>query len=293
MSRVLVVGVAVADYVFYLDEFPSEAAKYRAKDAVVVGGGCAANAAVAIARLGGEALLAARLGGDGVGDAILADLQAEGVDIGLCDRSGARSSYSSVMVDASGERQIVNFRGSGLNPSTGFFADAPQVGAILADTRWTDGAGAAMAMAKARGVPGVLDIEAPAEPDGFADASHLAFSVQGLAAFYPDLEPQAAIAKAQQDYGGWVCVTMGPDGVLFCSDDGMGSIGGFSVDAVDTLGAGDIWHGAFALALAEGQDEGQAVRFANAVAALKCTRKGGRAGSPTRAETEHFMEGKP
>ena len=59
---------------------------------------------------------------------------------------------------------------------------------------------------------------------------------------------------------------------------------------VDTLGAGDVWHGAFALALGEGHDEHEAIRFASAVAAIKCTRFGGRAGVPDRTETEAFLE---
>ena len=64
---------------------------------------------------------------------------------------------------------------------------------------------------------------------------------------------------------------------------------GFRVQAVDTLGAGDVWHGAFALALGEQQPIAQALRFANAAAALKCTRPGGREGIPSRAQTEAFM----
>ena len=69
-----------------------------------------------------------------------------------------------------------------------------------------------------------------------------------------------------------------------------GCVPGYEVEVLDTLGAGDIWHGAFSLGLAEGQDEIDAARFANAVAALKCTRLGGRAGSPTRSEVTTFMK---
>ena len=60
--------------------------------------------------------------------------------------------------------------------------------------------------------------------------------------------------------------------------------------AVDTLGAGDVWHGAFALRLAEGADELTAIRFASAAAALKCTRPGGRMGAPSRAEVAAFLK---
>ena len=80
MASVFVVGVAVIDFVFQVGDMPGGPRKYRADDAVVVGGGCAANAAVAIARHGGDVSLAARLGDDPVGDLIAGDLAAEGVD---------------------------------------------------------------------------------------------------------------------------------------------------------------------------------------------------------------------
>lgn len=291
MTGVLVVGVAVVDYVFFVDAFPRAAEKYRARDAMIVGGGCGANAAVAVARLGGGALLSARLGGDATAEMILADLRSEGVDVSLCDRSGARSSCSSILVDSQGERQIVNFRGAGLTEDAGHLARAPAVGAVLADTRWGAGAVAAMELARARGIPGVLDVEAGTDPAVLAPASHAAFSVQGLADLYPG-DPGAALARVVADHGGWACVTMGAEGVLWRdAAGGEGHVPVPQVEVIDTLGAGDVWHGAFALRLAEGADELNTVRFANAVAALKCRTAGGRTGAPRRAAVETFLKG--
>lgn len=290
MTAVYIVGVAVVDYVFSVDVFPTAAEKYRANNAEVVGGGCGANAAVAVARLGGAAHLSARLGSDPVADTILSDLRAEGVNVDQSDRSGAASSFSSVLLNAEGERQIVNFRGAGLVESTNHIRPAPDTRAILADTRWTEGAMAAMRVAREMGIPGVLDIEAPAERAPFDAASHLAFSEQGLAHFYPELGPEDAIREIAAAHGGWVCVTRGAEGVSYCGPEGTGHVPAFKVDAVDTLGAGDVWHGAFALRLGEGADEISAVRFANAVSAIKCTRNGGRKGTPTRSETDDFMK---
>jgi sulfofructose kinase len=68
---------------------------------------------------------------------------------------------------------------------------------------------------------------------------------------------------------------------------------GFEVDVVDTLGAGDVWHGAFALALAEGRPEREAVRFASAAAAIKVQRRGSRTGAPTRSELDAFLRSRP
>jgi sulfofructose kinase len=294
MARVLVIGVAVADFVFQMGKLPDRAAKYRASDAEIVGGGCAANAAVAITRLGGEAVLGARLGADAVGDLILADLEREGVNTDLVQRShGSRSSYSSVCVDADGERQIVNFRGTGLTTDTAWIANAPEVDAILADTRWTEGAVAALELARSRGVPGIVDAEAPMDISVLEAASHVAFSRDGLLEFCPSDHLQDALEAASEKLSGWVCVTDGANGSYFVQDGRITHIPAFSVAAKDTLGAGDIWHGAFAFELSLGQPEMAAVRTANAVAALKCTTFGGRKGTPTRAELDRFLKETP
>ena len=105
-----------------------------------------------------------------------------------------------------------------------------------------------------------------------------------------DADLGLALARDAQN---WLAVTLGPRGVLFMEDGGIAHLPAFPIEAVDTLGAGDVWHGAFALALAEGQGEREAVRFASAVAAIKCTRFGGRAGTPTRDEVERFLAANP
>ncbi|WP_421703129.1 PfkB family carbohydrate kinase [Aliiroseovarius sp.] len=291
MNRVLCIGAAVVDFVFHLPSLPGKPQKYGTEEAEIVGGGCAANAAVAIARLGGEAVLGARLGEDPIGDMILADLVAEGVDVGNVTRTpGARSSYSSVFIDAEGERQIVNFRGAGLVLDTGWFEAQQDLGAVLTDTRRVDAALAALNLAKARGISGVLDGEAPVDPRLMTAASHVALSMQGLQSLYPDLSIEAALACIRTEHDAWACVTDGPNGVWFTTKIGVSHIPAHDICPVDTLAAGDVWHGAFAVALAEGKDELSAIRTANAAAALKCMTKGGRAGAPTRAQLQDFLK---
>jgi sulfofructose kinase len=85
--------------------------------------------------------------------------------------------------------------------------------------------------------------------------------------------------------GAWCCVTVGAQGTLVARQGRIERVPAFRVEAVDTLGAGDVWHGAFALALAEGDDDTAACRFATAAAAVKVQRPGGRAGAPDRTET--------
>lgn len=291
MANVLVIGVTVVDFVFRIDALPKEPVKYRAQDAEIAGGGCAGNASVAIARLGGTAYLGARLGDDPVGDMILDDLRREGVDTRLVQRStGARSSFSSVFVDAAGERQIVNFRGSGMSQETGWIADAPLVDAVLADTRWTEGAIAALELARARGVPGIVDAEKPMDHAVLKHASHVAFSRDGLLSFCGGDDLGGALTRAAERLDAWVCVTDGENGTLVADTGEVTHVPAFAVSAIDTTAAGDIWHGAFALFLAEGDTAVIAVRKANAAAALKCTAFGGRKGTPTKGELDKFLK---
>ena len=295
MTKILSVGVAVIDIVMSLQALPRKPEKFRASDAAIVGGGCAANAAVAVARLGGEALLAARTGRDQIGDMIVAGLEAEGVDCTLVRRiEGGRSSFSSIYVDASGERQIVNFRDMKLSFDAAWLAGTlpPELDAILADTRWPQGAAIAMAAARNRGIPGILDAEAPVREaqEALGLASHIAFSAQGLRDYSGKADLDAALMAVRARTGAWVCVTDGDRGVAFIEEGAIARVPAYPVHVVDTLGAGDVWHGAFALGLGEGRSEREAIRRANAVAALKCTRFGGRTGTPSRAEVEAFME---
>jgi sulfofructose kinase len=294
MTTILVAGVAVIDFVFSLDAMPRRADKFRARDAAIVGGGCAANAAVTVARLGGTARLAANVGQDEIGDMIVRGLAAEGVDCGLVRRhEGRRSSFSSVFVDSAGERQIVNFRDEGLYRDTAWLAEwiPASFDAALADTRWAGGAAAVLEAARARKRPGVLDADLIDHDvaEALAAASHIAFSARGLRDYAGMDDLSSALRKARERSGAWLCCTDGNKGVIFLDDGDVRRVPAFVVEAVDTLGAGDVWHGAFALALGEGKPEAEAILFANAVAALKCTRFGGRGGIPDRTETEAFM----
>ncbi|KPA20698.1 putative sugar kinase YdjH [Shimia sp. SK013] len=291
MSKILCVGAAVVDFVFHLETLPSRPEKYGTEEAHVVGGGCAANAAVAVARLGGTAVLGARLGDDSIGDLIVEDLAREGVDVSNVTRTkGAKSSYSSVLIDAAGERQIVNFRGAGLVLATDWFDGLEDVSAVLTDTRRVDAALAALQLASARGIPGVLDGEAPIDPALMSAASHVALSMQGLRDLYPDTDVEAALLDIAVKHDCWVCVTDGADGVWYTDGGQTRHMAAFPITPIDTLGAGDVWHGVFALLLAEGQSAEEAIRHANGAAALKCLKKGGRAGAPSRAALTEYLK---
>jgi sulfofructose kinase len=293
MTSVLCVGIAVLDYVYAVEAMPVRAEKYRATDLAVVGGGIAANASVAVARLGGRAHLATRLGDDPTAAAIVAELEAEGVDCTLARRfPGLRSPTSAILVDAKGERLIISYSDDAIPSDTSWLPDAlpPGTGAVLGDTRWVEGSAHIFRLARRAGVPAILDGDRrPAHPDVLGLATHVAFSEQGLAEITGIADPAEGLRALAGSTGSWLAVTVGEGGVYFLEDGAVAHEAAFAVETVDTLGAGDAWHGAFALGLAEGMGERAAVRFASAVAAIKCTRFGGRAGIPARADVDGFL----
>jgi sulfofructose kinase len=294
VTRVLCVGHAVQDFVFSLPRLPDRAAKYRSEQFVTTGGGPAATAAVTVARLGGAALLAARIGADPVADVIEAELTSLGVDCRHLRRfAGCQSSLSAVMLDARGERMIVNHLDPALPVDPAWLPDArvERAAVVLADSRWPAGAARALARARAQGIPAVLDADRPFpnHPGLLESATHVAFSADGLEDFSGTADAEAALADVARRLGAWCCVTLGDRGVLVAVSGGVQHSPAFAVTAVDTLGAGDVWHGAFALALAEGRDAIAAVRFASAAAALKVQRRGGRAAIPTRHEVDALL----
>jgi sugar/nucleoside kinase (ribokinase family) len=253
---------------------------------------------VAAARLGADAALIAPLGDgagqDAVGDRIVARLTREGVDCaGSVRVAGARSPISAILVDASGERLIVNDRDERLSEAEIATPEAAAAGcdAIMADNRFARFVLPLCSAGRRRGIPVVLDGDRPTDAsDALLTAcSHIVFAADGLRATAGTVDLEAALRAIAAKTDAFLAVTDGPRGVLWLEAGVARHLPAFPVDAIDTLGAGDVFHGAFALRLAEGCDEVGALRFAAAAAAIKCTRFGGIGGAPDRAETKRFL----
>lgn len=294
MAKVLCVGHAVQDFVFSVDTMPATADKYRASGFETLGGGPAATAAVAVSRLGGAAQLATRVGDDLLANLIATELERYGVDCRLMRRmDGRHSSVSAVLVDSAGERMIVNYLDDSMDADPDWLdAYAPlDADAILADTRWPEGALLGLNLARSNRVPAILDADLPVPKDGglVRAATHVAFSARGLSEFAGIENAEEALRSVDAQTEAWCCVTLGSEGVLALEDGQVTSFPAFKVNVRDTLGAGDVWHGAFALALAEGQPTSDAVRFASAAAALKVKNGRGRAGCAARDDVEDFL----
>ncbi|MGC1587107.1 MAG: PfkB family carbohydrate kinase [Rhodomicrobium sp.] len=288
MTTLLAVGAAILDCVYVLDELPVVAQKYRAKSLSLQGGGMAATAAVTAARLGVNVALAARVGDDTFGAAIAAELIKEGVDCSLVRRwPGRHSAVSAVMIDKSGERMLVNYKDPNMESGTDWLPkELPgNIDGVLGDSHWEAGTSHFFRLAREAGKPAILDADRRmASPDILANATHIGFSARALREYSGIEALPKALAQFQAGLAGWLTVTDGENGAWFIGEGGICHEPAFKVAAVETNGAGDVWHGAFAVAILEGQEPRSAVRFANAAAAIKCSRLGGRAGIPSRAE---------
>jgi sulfofructose kinase len=294
--KLLCGGIAVQDIVMRVERFPASGAKVAASDFVITGGGCAANAALAVARLGGRAAFAGPLGGkdDAVSERILADLAAEGVDCsGVARVDGATASVSLILLDAGGEKTIATRRGAGLGQAQPDDANAlvSDVDAVLVDNRFPDFVTAVARAAQARKITLVIDLDLATRPDDalLKLGTHVIASSEALRATTRLDDLDAGLRRLAEHVKGFLAVTDGPNGVTWLEAGQPRHMPAFKVTAIDSLAAGDTFHGAFALAVTEGRDLAAALRFAGAAAALKCTHFGGAAGAPRRAEVDAFL----
>lgn len=153
MIRVACVGITVMDRIYYVEGLPTESGKYVARNYTEVGGGPAATAAVAAARLGAQVDFIGRVGDDDTGNSLLAELESWGVNTRYTKRyKQAKSSQSAIMVDAKGERIIINYPSPDLLPDAEWLEeiDFSQWDVVLADVRWHDGAKKAFTLARQR-----------------------------------------------------------------------------------------------------------------------------------------------
>ena len=296
MPLVTCLGMAVLDRIFAVPALPTGATKLYATGLTEVGGGPASTAAAAICRLGGQARLFARVGTDAVGTAIQAELVREGVDAaGVRRIEGAQSAWSAVAVEPSGERLILNTPGERLDVAPDWITAAglEGAGAVLVDMGWPAGAVHLLELAQRAGVPSVLDADLSPHPNAtalFGLADHLVFSAAALCRHAGTTDPLEGLRRMRRTAPRAVLgVTLGEGGYLWLDGEAPRRSPAPAVAVLDTLGAGDVFHGAYALALAEGRGVAEAARFANAAAALKCTRTGGRAGIPDRAEVDALL----
>ncbi|SCB58697.1 Sugar or nucleoside kinase, ribokinase family [Rhizobium aethiopicum] len=298
--RVLSVGAAVLDTLFRVRSLPTGQGKILPYEMLQVAEGMASSAAFAVARLGGHASLWGAVGDDATGERIIADLSASGIDTsGMVVAQGARSAVSTILIDDEGERLIVPFYDARLHETVKPVTerDVSSFDAVLVDVRWPKLALATLSAARGAGKPAILDGDVAG--DGVIEmlapaASHIVFSQPAAErlAGTADLVESVGLLKRKFEHA-FISVTAGETGSLWFDDASreIRQLAAPKVKAVDTLAAGDIFHGAFALAIAEGMPIEETMRLSSMAAALKCQVFGGRIGAPTRADVFAALRG--
>jgi sugar/nucleoside kinase (ribokinase family) len=295
--RILCIGMPVRDLTFRVRGVPARGSKENATHFEEICGGNALNAAIGIVRLGGRASVCGPMGDarETPSRYIFDKLAHEGIDAKhLVHMPGLVTPISTIMIDPSGERTIVTFRDPELwkvrLPHPEILLE--DCAAILTESRCAEFCTDLCAEARRRDIPVIVDVDrAMSLREGLLTASsHLVFSSEPLQETADVTDDGTALKKIAKLTSSFLAGTRGPQGTIWLDEQGnLQETPAFPVHTVDTLGAGDVFHGAFALAVTEKQELRQALRVASAAAALKCTRFGGAFAAPQRAEVEELL----
>lgn len=286
---VLGLGAVAIDDLLYVDVYPPADAKVPVRCRRRQLGGLAGTALVTVSKFGGRAAYAGVLGDDDLSNAAAAGLARQGVDLTyLVRRAGARPIHSTVVVTREAARTIF-FDTSGV---MGADRELPEptlirrARVLLVDNFGVTGMIRAARIARDAGLPVVGDFESDDDPH-FADllplVDHLILPADFAQRLTRTPDPRSMVARLWGPARTAVVVTCGAEGAWYRSREGgmrLQHHPAFSVQAIDSTGCGDVFHGAYAFALSRGFDTAGCIRVATAAAAIKAIRPGGQAGIP-------------
>lgn len=294
-KHMVAVGAVCTTAIFRVPQIDPPPAKVLATQRCEVVDGMAISAACAFQKLGGQSHVWARVGDDPEADVMREALSDEGIDTqGLFTVPGSRSSHASVIVDGLGQRLVVPFHDPQVDTSPHWLPldSLANIDLLHCDVRWVEGAHAALQAARARCIPTMVDGDVA--PQAVLQklmplADYAVFSDAGLLAYTGLRDVAQALRQVAEQHSRHVGASCGADGYYWVEEGHIHHVPAPQVEVVDTLAAGDVFHGAFALAILEGHDTRSAARFACVAASLKCTQFGGRLGCPTRAQVEEKL----
>jgi ribokinase len=294
MRRVVALGLASYDILGVVPSYPDRDSKVRLSAVALAGGGPAATAAAAAARLGARTAFIGAVGDDDFGRAILRGLAEVGVDVSFAVVApGGRSPLSFVAIDGGDASRTVFHAPTDVAPLVPGAIDwscLDGAGVLLIDGRQVAAQREAAGRARRAGAIVVLDAERiDDDMRGLLALTDVCIASEALAReLAPDDE--GALARLAALGPRDVVVTLGARGSVGRAAGGpLVRQPIFAVDAVDTTGCGDVYHGAYAVGLVRGDDLAGCMELAAAAAALKCRGLGGRAALPTAAELDAFV----
>ncbi|MFU8790472.1 MAG: carbohydrate kinase family protein [Methylobacter sp.] len=281
---VLCVGHACYDLIFSVSHQPGADEKIVADSLLSCGGGPAANAAVCVSKLGLTSAFAGYLGRDLYGDKHSQELAAYSVDTQLTVRGTSATPLSTVLVKPDGKRCLINYKGD----TQALANNAIDSTKVTAKVMLFDGHEPSISLAlieRARQTHSPTILDAGSLHQGTLALMHHVdylvcsekFAIQYAGNPYQALTQLAEFAPA-------VVITLGEKGVIWQRGQEQGALPAYPITAIDTTGAGDAFHGAFAAALAIGLDWQALLRYASAAGALCCTQMGARLGLPSQQD---------
>lgn len=298
---ITVVGSFVMDMVARMERFPQAGETLLGRSIQYFPGGKGANQCVAISRLGGEVRMAGMLGEDANGEQFRRILREEEIPHEAVFACSLPTAVAQVQINEAGQNRIV------VIPSANYafgFDELKRINGLLRESELVvlqlemrlDVTKEIIRICHGYGVPVLLNPApaVPLEPELLAQITYLTPNetelaiLSGMPTDTP--EQQAAAARHLNDLGVTTCIaTLGADGALVSTAQSQYFVPAFTVEAVDTVAAGDSFNGALAVAVTEGQELPQAVRFANAMAALTVQQAGAIPSLHTRAQVEAFL----
>jgi sugar/nucleoside kinase (ribokinase family) len=306
---VLCAGILVADiFVPPLPALPAAGELRATDDFLIDSGGCAANTATCLAKLGVSVTVAGTVGSDLFGDFIAQDLRNKGVDTAGVRRSHSAGTSKTVILTVTGEdRRFIHtfganaeFRAEDVDPTLVSQASVLYVGGylVMPGVEQTQLA-ALFRSARERGIRTVLDVVVPADAPAVS-MNALADVLPFVDFFVPNEEEARVLTGETEPYQqaerflaagcGTVVVTMGGDGTLLMNADETLQASVYPVDFVDGAGSGDAFAAGLIAAFLEGRSLPEAIRFASAIGASACTRLGCTTGVFDRAQAEAFLQ---
>jgi sulfofructose kinase len=293
---VCAVGGVCWDFVGIVEEYPALDEKAGLSELLQMGGGLSGTAMASVAALGGKAKVFGRVGDDDFGDKILAEFRQQGVDTsGLQVLPGITSQFAFCIAHGPTGRRTIFWKPGTYARLIAGELDLQAVTdcrALLVDHHHMGAAIEAARFARERGLPVVGDIERvlPRAEDFVTAVTHPIVPRRFLADFTGETDVAAGVRRLQDRGMELVIVTEGEAGVTAFVGYEQVHQPAFAVEPiVDTTGAGDVFHGAFAYGLALGYGLAENLRFAAAAAALSCRALGGRGALPTWAEVEALL----
>ena len=296
---VLAVGLNSIDLLTVVDGHPVPDGKMRMAEFAELPGGQCATAAVALARLGCRTGYIGRVGDDAFGRTTVDSLRREGVDVThVVTVPGATSQFAVILVDRrGGTRTVIWHRHPGLDMVP---EDVPA--SVVADARVlhvdcheTAAVTAAAIAARAANTRTVIDVERVRPGvDGLLRQMDVIIAAEAFPSEFTGQKAVGAALRALQRESGAavVCVTLGAEGSLALAQGREIRTPAFHVPVVDTTGAGDVFRAGFIAGWLQGGDGAileDVLRWANAVAALKCRALGARTGCPRLTELHELL----